>query len=376
MDPSQILQSLLFAFFSGLTSLVATVTGPTYDNLLVPALAPAALYPALGPTGGGGFLGEAATFSGYLLVNLVDPAIALVAVGAALLYLGRALLGRWAVKFEALLPRLVLSVILANFTLPIAGALFDLAGAAYPVFAQFDGGAWQHWVSLAGVGELNFAWDNGALAFVVAFALFSLVLLLAAVVAVRDALLAVLLVLLPVFTLLAPIPALAPLARRAWTMFGQLAFLPCILVIPLELAVGSSNVLLLLGYLTVALSTPSLVSLASAQLSGLGFPSAGGALTGGIQRGLSVASLSVGNLFRPLAGVSGASRASQWAGRLGRSSQAASRAPFPATVPLFGADLAGRSVAHLFRHLGAPAVQPLARASNIPAVARPRESRP
>ncbi len=373
MDPGQVIQGFLFALFSGLTALLATVTGPTYDNLLVPELTPAALFPPLGIAGGGGFLGEAATFSNYLLATLVDPAIALVAVGAALLYLGRAVLGPWAVRFEALLPKLVVSVILANFSLPIAGALVDLAGAAYPVVAGFDGGAWQHWTDLAGTGELQFSWDNGALTFVVSFALFSLVLLLAAAVAVRDALLAVLLVLLPVFTLLWPIPALAPLARRAWSMFGQLAFLPVVLVIPLELAVGSPSVLLLLGFLVVALGTPSLLSLAAAHLGSVGLPSASGALTGGIQRGLSVGALSLGSLARPLTG--GSAGASRWLGGVGRVGQAASRAAFPASVPLLGAELAGRGVAHLVRHLGTSGAVPLHRPHRFPTVQRPTEPR-
>ncbi|MCI4335870.1 MAG: hypothetical protein L3K17_01545, partial [Thermoplasmata archaeon] len=247
----------------------------------------------------------------------------------------------------------VLSVILANFSVPVAGAVIGLGGAAFPIVAGFDGGAWQHWINLAGYGELGFSWDNGALAFVVSFVLFSVVLLLAAAVALRDALLAVLLVLLPVLTLGWPIPTFAPLARRAWLLFGELVFLPCVLVIPLELAVGSSSVLLLLGYLTVALSTPWLVSLTGAQLTSAGFPSGGSALTGGIQRGLSTASTSVGQMFRPMAQAGAASGRGSVLGAAGRIGQMAGRAGFPATAPLIGAELVGRGATHLVRHIGA-----------------------
>src|SRR5579859_6075098 len=112
MDPGQVVQGILFAFFAELTAMVAAITGPTYDNLLVPELAPAALFPPISASGvpGGSLLGTAAQFSEYLLVNLVDPAIAVVAVVVALLYLARAALGRWVVRFESALPKLLLAV--------------------------------------------------------------------------------------------------------------------------------------------------------------------------------------------------------------------------------------------------------------------------
>lgn len=373
MDPGQVIQAFLFLLFSGLTALLAVVIGPTYDNLLVPELQPGALFPALGPTGGGGFLQEAARFSQFLLVNLVDPAVTLVAVGVAVLYLSRAFAGRWAVRFEAALPKLVLSVVLANFSLPIAGGLLAIAGATYPVIAGFDSGAWQHWVNLAGVGEVEFSWDNGVLTFVVSFVLFSLILLLAAAVAIRDALLAVLLVLLPVFTLCWPIPALAPLAHRAWTLFGQLAFLPCLLVIPLELAVGSSSILLLLGFLVVALSSPSLLSLATGHLTSVGFPSAGSAVSGGIQRGLSVGSLSLASVFRPLPVGASASSPIRHVSQLG---QLAGRVAFPASAPLIGAELIGRGAGHLLRHVGRRLPASLHRPWRFPGVDRPPKGGP
>ena len=394
MDPTVIVQAFLFAFFAGLTAILSVIIGPTYDNLFVPEMSAGSLYPTL-PLGGGGtgFLATAATFSDYLLANLVDPVIVLVAVGIGLLYLARAVLGREEVRFQGALPKLIGAVILANFAVPVAGLLLSVGAATYPVVAGFDGGSWQHWTNLAGFGEIYFTWDNGALAFVVSFALFSVVLLLAMAIALRDALLAVLLVLLPILTLLWPIPALAPLARRAWMLFGELVFLPCVLVVPLELAVGSPSVLVLLGYLTVALSSPWLISLAGAQLTGAGFPGAGSVLSGGVQRGLAAGSSSVGQSFGALSRVSrispvprrespegegpptpaawqggaptssvatarASTPASGWfgyravagAGRLG---QLAGRAGFPASAPLVGADLLGRGAAHLLRHVGA-----------------------
>ena len=347
---SAAIQTLLFTIFAVLTGVLAAVIGPTYDNLLVPELSPDSLYPGLSASGGGSFLATAAVFSGYVLTNLVDPAIGLIGLAIGLAYLGRSFLGRWGAGSEALLSRLVFAVLLANFTLPIAGALLDVAAAAYPVIAGYDGGAWQHWTNLAGSGGIAFSWDNGALAFVVTFAIFSVVMLLVAAVALRDAMLAVLLVLLPVFTLLWPIPTLAPLARRAWLMFGELAFLPCVLVVPLELAVGSNSVLLLLGYLTVALSSPSLVSLAGAQLTASGFPSAGGVIANGFQRGLAAASSATGSWIRPLGRLSqGSAAAGQIAGTAGR---ALGGTAFPAALPLVAADFLGRGTAHLVRHIG------------------------
>jgi len=343
------MKALLFALFAALTAVLGAILASTYDSLLVPELDASSLYPSLTASGGGSYLSLAASMSTYLVTDLVDPAVGLIGLAVGIAYLGRSFLGRFGVAVEPLLARLVLAVLVANFSLPIAGAVLGLAAATYPVIAGFDGGAWRHWTSLAGRGSISFSWDNGALAFVVTFALFSVVILLAAAVALRDALLAVLLVLLPLFTLLWPIPTLAPLARRAWLMFGELAFLPCIMIIPLELAVGSSSVLLLLGFLIVALASPSLVSLAGAQLTQSGFPSAGGVIANGIQRGLGVASSAVGSFVGPVGALAkGSSGAGQLAGSTGR---ALGGSAFPAAVPLVAADVLGRGSAHLLDHL-------------------------
>jgi hypothetical protein len=347
------MQALLFALFAALTSILSAILATTYDNLLVPELNASSLYPTLTATGGGSFLSLAASMSTYLLTALVDPAIGIVGLAVGVAYLGRSFLGRWGGAVEPLLSRLVLAVIVANFSLPIAGAIFGLAGATYPVIAGFDGGAWRSWSALAGTGSISFSWDNGVLAFVVTFALFSVVLLLAAAVALRNALLAVLLVLLPLFTLLWPIPTFAPLARRAWLMFGELAFLPCIMIIPLELAVGSSSILLLLGFLVVALASPSLVSMAGAQLTQSGFPSAGGTIANGVERGLGSASSAVGSFIGPSAALANSSSGvAQLAGSAGRAIGGTS---FPAAIPLLTADVLGRGTAKLVQYQRAKA---------------------
>ena len=350
VDFNQFIQAILFAIFAGLTAVLAALIGPTYDNLLVPELQPDALYPPLPPSGGGAgtFLSTAVAFSGFLVVHVVDPAVALVATGIGLLYLLRAVSSRLALRLVGLLPRLVVAVILANFTIPVSGAIFGLGRALYPVIAGFDGGTWQHWVNLAGPEESAFSWDNGVLAFVVSFALFALVVLLAAAVALRDALLAVLIVLLPLATLLWPIPVFAPLARRAWLLFIQLSFLPSVLVVPLELAVGSPSILLLLGYLVVAVSAPSLLNLTGAQLSQAGFPGGGSALLGGIQRGLAAASVAGGSYLRPLSIPSRARGAGTAAASLVRTSTSVA---FPASIPTLAAEGIGWGARHLLHHL-------------------------
>ena len=350
-DWGPVIQALLFGFFSTLTAILAAITGPTYDHILVPELAPSSLFPAIspGPDGGTGFLSIAVGFSDYLIVNLVDPAVAVVALGVGLAYLGRSFLGPHGERLVGALPRLIVAVVVANFTLPISTAILDLAGATFPVIAGFDGGAWQSWVNLAGWGMFQLSWDNGAVAFVIAFVLFGLVFALAVAVAIRNALLGVLLVLLPVLTILWPIPTLAPLARRAWLLFAELAFLPCVLVIPLELAVASPNVFLLLGYFTVAVGTPSLISLAGAQLTSVGFPSAGAFLTGGIQRGMLVGSQSASRFVYGARGAFGA-------GSVGRAVSGIARtvggAALPVAVPVVTAEFLGRGAGHLFRHVG------------------------
>ncbi|MCI4349666.1 MAG: hypothetical protein L3J93_05570 [Thermoplasmata archaeon] len=340
------IQAFLFALFAALTTILQTITGPTYEGLVVPELSPRSLYPPV--TGGSGsFLSEASRFSEYLVLHLVDPAIVLVVVAIGLLYLTRSFLGRETARLEGILPRLVVYVVLANIAVPVGGALLDLAGSIYPTIAGFDGGAWQIWANLAGPGAIGFSWDNGALAFIVSFALFSLVLLLAAAIAMRDALIGVLLVLLPAFTLAGTIPALRPLARRAWLLFGEAAFLPCVMVVPLELAVGSPSVLFLLGYLTISLGSPALLSSAGSHLSQLGFPGAGSAIGGGLQRGLGFASLGASSYARPFTDARTATRATGVRGAIG----AVGRTPFPLTLPIAAGELLGRGGSHLLRHL-------------------------
>ncbi len=369
VDPTDLLiQSILFAIFAGLTAIIQYVTGPTYAGLLVPELSTSSLYPAF-PGGSGSFYAAPIAFSDYLLVNLVDPAIVLVALAIGLLYLSRSFVGRETVRLEGVLPRVVVYTVLANISVPVGGALLDLAGAIYPVIAGWDGGAWQNWTNLAGVGGVAFSWDNGAIAFIVSFVLFSLVLLLAAAVALRDALLAVLLVLLPILTLAGGVPSLRPLATRAWMLFAEAAFLPCVLVIPLELAVGSPSILLLAGYLTLAVASPAFISLAGTSLTQLGMPSASGALGGGIQRGLSLASLGIGSYVRPLGAAGGAGSGA--GGRmLGSASSAlgtASKASIPGALPLAVGELLGRGASHLVRHLSPSAA---GGAGRFPPVAR------
>jgi hypothetical protein len=351
IDWPTVLRTILFALFSALTAIVAAITGPTYDGLLVPMLQPGALYPALRPSGGGpgDFLSSAVQFSSFTLVNVVDPAIAVVGVGVALLYLARSFVSRWAETFSGLLPRLVIAVIVANFTLPIAGAVLGIAGALYPVFAGWNGGAWQHWVNLGGFGELSFSWDNGALALILSIAEFLAVFALVLAVGIRDALLSVLLVLLPLFTLLWPLRPLSSIPRRAWLLFFELAFLPCVLVVPLQLAVGTNNPVLLVGYLGVALASPYLLSVAGTHLVAFGFPSSGGTVSGGLQRGLGSTSSGAASMASPAANAAATTGASgrAFAGAV----RTAGTAGFPAAAPLAAGTVLGHSALHLLRHL-------------------------
>jgi hypothetical protein len=345
------IQTFLFALFGALTAIVAAVTGPTYDHLLVPMLQPAALYPALRASGGGSndFLSAAVEFSSYTLVNVVDPAFALVGTGVALLYLARSVVARWAETLSGLLPRLVVALIVANFSLPIAGGILDLAGALYPVFSTWNGAAWEHWVNLAGYGEVSFSWDNGALAFVLSVVEFLAVLALVLAVGLRDALLSVLVVLLPMFTLLWPLRPISSIPRRAWLLFVELAFLPCVLVVPLQLAVGTSSPVLLVGYLGVAVASPYLLSVAGTHLVAFGFPSSGGMLSGGIQRGLSSASSGAASVASP--GANAAAGAGAGGRALSGAVRAAGSASFPAAAPLAAGTVLGHGALHLLRHL-------------------------
>ncbi len=215
----------------------------------------------------------------------------------------------------------------------------------------WNGGAWQHWVNLGGYGELSFSWDNGALALVLSVVQFLAVFALVLAIGVRDALLSVLLVLLPVVTLLWPLRPLSAIPRRAWLLFLELAFLPCVLVVPLQLAVGTNSPVLLVGYLGVALASPYLLSVAGTHLVAFGFPASGGTLSGAVQRGLATASSGGSSIAAPAANAvartGGAGRAVS--GAVG----AAGSASFPAAAPLAVGTVLGHTALHLLRHLPA-----------------------
>lgn len=355
LDLGNLVQTLLFLLFASVTAIVAAIIGPTYDNLLIPELQPGALFPPiLGPgSSGANYLATAARFSEYILSNVVDPAVALVALGVAVLYLSRSVVSRYSDTLDGLLPRLIIGVVGANFTVPIAGAILGVAGSLYPVVAGWDGGAWQHWANLAGWGEVSFSWDNGAVAFVLSLVEFAAVFALLLAIGIRDAVLSVLIVVLPIFTLLWPLRPLSPLARRGWLLFGELAFLPCILVVPLELAVGSPNPVMLVSYLAVALATPYLLSLAGTHLVSLGFAGASGIVQGNAQRGLQTAPSAATSSFAPVANGmrSGGSAGLAFAG----TTRVAGSAAVPAAAPLAVGEILGQTGRHLVQHFGRPA---------------------
>lgn len=354
LDVGDIVRAILYALFADLTAIVTAIIGPTYDNLLVPELQTGTLFPSVFGSGSGGvtYLATAAQFSDFILSNVVDPAVALVALGVGVLYLSRSVVARWADGLDALLPRLVLGVVGANFTVPIAGAILGVAGSLYPVVAGWDGGAWQHWVNLAGWGQVAFSWDNGALAFVLSLVEFAAVFALLLAVGIRDAVLAVLLVLLPIFTLLWPLRPLSPLARRGWLLFVELAFLPCVLVVPLELAVSSPNPVMLVSYLSVAVAAPYFLSLAGTHLVSFGFGGASSVVNSSAQRGLAVAPSAATSSLAPVA------RGAQSSGAVGRTlagtTRVAGSAAAPAAAPLAVGELLGQGAWHLIGHLRGP----------------------
>jgi hypothetical protein len=348
-----VVQAILFALFAAGTAILNLVIQPTYDNLVVPELSAPSLFPSIAhPGANAGFLSVAVRFSDFILGSLVDPTIALVLVVLAGLYLVRSFSARIGGRLEPLLPRLIIAVLAANFTLPLAGAALDLGGATFQVIASFDGGAWRHWTNLVPAGGVYFSWDNGVLAFVVTFALFAMVLTLATVIALRNAMVAVLLVLLPLFSLLWALPPLESLARRGWTLFVELAFLPAVMLIPLELAVGAPSVLLVLAYLSIAVGSPYLISISRAQLGGMGFPSAGGALSGGLQRGLAVATLTAqggANAIAPSA--TGTGRVAQVGSAVRTLASHLGKAPLPGGLALGAGHLVMDGSRQLFHHL-------------------------
>ena len=346
-----IIKALLFGLFGGLSAVVSLVVGPTYGGLFVPEMAPQAVFASWSSPG---LFAQAQAFSGYLLVNLVDPLAVLVIVGVGLLYLLRAALPSLAQRWPDLAPRLVLGVLLANLAVPLAGLIFTFGSAVYPVFYNYGGGAWQNYYNLVGPAGLNIAWDNGLLALIGEITLLLLTLMLTYLVALRDALVGVLVVLLPLFTLLWPWPFAASLARRAWRLFVEMVFLPCFLIVPLALAVGSQSVVLVLALFGVALGMPALLASAGSGLAGaLGAPAPSGLVVGGLSQAPRAPTETGGSWLQH--GVR-SFRASRAAGSGGKGRSAASLTAAwpsatlgPASAVVWGV---GEGIGALARHLG------------------------
>lgn len=353
IDWNAILQAILFGLFTAGTAILNVVIQPTYDNLVVPELSSTTLFPSIAHPGTtAGFLSTAVGFSGFILDNLVDPAVALVLVGLAGLYLLRSFSAGLGGRFESLLPRFVVALLGANLTLPLVGSALDLGGATFRLVSSFDAGAWRHWTNLVPEGGAAFSWDNGVLAFIVTFALFAMVLALAVVVALRDAMIAVLVVLLPILTLLWALPPLGTLARRGWTLLVELAFLPTVILVPLELAVGAPSVLLVLAYLSISVGSPYLISISRTQLGGMGFPSAGGALTGGLQRGLTIATLTSQSAVGAVTpGAAAQGRTAQVGSAMRSFANHLGKAPLPGGLALGAGHLVTQGSRQLFQHL-------------------------
>ncbi len=299
MDWNSVVQAVLFAIFSVLTEAVNVVIGPAYETLFVPEMAPSSAYaPYLLHADTGSLFYRGAEMSEFVLVNIVDPVAILVIITVGLLYLLRATLPEKAYSWTNLAPRLVIGVLLSNAVLPLTWMLWEVAATVYLPIYSYGGGAWQTYANIVPMGGLNFAWDNGMIAFIASMVLLSLVLTLAFLLAFRDALLAVLLVLLPAVTLLWPIPPLAGLAKRAWWLFAEMTFLPTLVVIPLALAVGSGSVLLVIGLFAAAAGMPLLLSQAGGNLSSAGFPHTGSITTGGVANGYDKAGRAAGTSLR------------------------------------------------------------------------------
>jgi hypothetical protein len=157
----------------------------------------------------------------------------------------------------------------------------------------------------------------------------------------------VLLVVLPVFTLLWPFRPLSSLARRGWWLFVELAFLPCLMVVPLELAVGSPTPVLLVAYLGISAASPFLLSIAGTNLAWIGFPSVPGTVNPALQRGVATAPAAPARYAAPLAS-SGATDAT---GVVARGIRSVGSASTPMVPPLAVAEALGHGAAHLARHV-------------------------
>ena len=123
-------------------------------------------------------------------------------------------------------------------------------------------------------------------------------------------------------------------------------------MIPLELAVGSPNPVLLVGFLAAAVGSPYLLSLAGSQLTAFGFPGAGGTVQGGVAQGMAVTPSAGTAHFAPAAT---SVRAAGPSGRaLAGTVRAAGSATAPMAPPLAVAELIGHGALHLVRHVPRP----------------------
>lgn len=258
-------------------------------------------YPRDNPKGMVGMMSAGVYLSYVIMQKIVYGLIVLVLYFVGIIYLYPDMFEQYTGWIKGMLPRIILSLILAFGSLYAIQFLMILGRSAYEVLYYQSPGALSTWqnpeffrkiygdLSLgstkAGPLYLPYTQEQfiGYLWSLLSMILTSLLLIL---LAVRDILLAILTVLLPLASILLLTPMTSQIGRRLWWLAISLIFLPFVMILPLMLIgpVANHVSFVVAGFL-IAIGSLYLLWKEPQALSGVSFTSLGVRLVGSIGGG-------------------------------------------------------------------------------------------
>ena len=260
------------------------------------------------PTGIMGMFSGAVYLNGIIMKYIVNGLVVIMFYLVGMIYLYSDLFESFLGKMKSIVPRAILSLILAYGSLYIIQFLLIMGKYAYLVLYNIHVGslgAWQdpNFITGGGAFSPHFAPpDNSSiwgwveslfLKYIWSFLSLDFSIMLLMTVAVRDVAFAVLIVLAPIAGILLLTPWTQQIGSRIWYLLIDLIFLPFVMIIPL-MVIGPVNnrISFVIAGLVVSMGAIYLISKEPLMLRGIGFGTAGGHLSRGVTMGVGM-----GNMF-------------------------------------------------------------------------------
>ena len=254
------------------------------------------------PTGLTGMMSGAVYLNGIIMKYIVNGLVVIMFYLVGMIYLYSDLFEQFLGRLKSIVPRAILSLILAYGSLYVIQALIIMGKYAYLVLYNVNVGQLGAWhssdfITAGGYLGNHFSGpDNNQILgwveslfvkYIWSYLGLSFALMLLMTVTVRDVLFAVLIVLAPIAGMLLLTPWTQQIGSRIWWLLIDLIFLPFVMIIPLMLTGPVNNhVSFVIAGLVVSMGSIYLLSKEPFMLRGIGFGEAGGHLSQGVNMGI------------------------------------------------------------------------------------------